>query len=150
MEDKIMLNLMPIRRSRFLPDTLDTLFEEPWFRHFGEPGTTRQAWNPPVEVIETNDAITFTVEVPGLEEKDVAIEVDKGVLTFSGERARQERAEGDYVRSERWYGKFSRSFSLPDAADAQRISATMKNGLLLITVPKREEAKPRKVEVQIA
>ncbi len=146
-----MLSLMPIRRSRFLPDTIDTFFDDSWLRPLGEsPTTVRRTWNPPVEVTETDDAITFTVEVPGLEEKDVSIEVDGGVLTFSGERTREERGEGNYVRSERWYGRFSRSFSLPDVADAQRISATMKNGLLLIAVPKREEAKPRKVEVQIA
>ncbi|GAB4254554.1 MAG: Hsp20/alpha crystallin family protein [Acidobacteriota bacterium] len=145
-----MLSLMPVRRSRFLPDRIDRIFEDPFFRIFEDWPTRTQEWVPPVEVVETDKEYRFMVEVPGMEEKDLTIQVDNGVLTFSGEKRAPEYEGAETVRSERWYGKFTRSFSLPESADPERIEAHLKHGILTITVPKRAEAQPRKVEVKVS
>lgn len=145
-----MLSLMPVRRSRFLPDRIDRIFDDPFFRIFEDWPTRTREWVPPVEVVETDKEYRFLVEVPGMEEKDLTIQVDNGVLTFSGEKRAPEYETADTVRSERWYGKFTRSFSLPESADPERIEAHLKNGILTITVPKRAEAQPRKVEVKVS
>ncbi len=143
-----MLNLLPVRRSRLFPDVVSRVFDDPFFRFF-EDLTTRE-WVPAVEVVENENAIIFTFEVPGLEQKDINISIDNGMLTFSGEKVSTEHKETDYIRSERWYGKFSRSFSLPPTVDAANVSAHLHNGVLTVTVPKREEARPKKVEVRVS
>jgi len=144
-----MLNLLPIKRSRFFPDVVDRVFDDPFFRFF-EERPRLQDWSPAVEIHEDESEIRIQAELPGLEQKDVSIEVHDGTLTFSGERAGQRETKGECIRSERWYGKFSRTFSLPQTADLEKVSAALKNGLLTITVPKKEEAKPRKIDVQIS
>lgn len=141
-----MLNLLPVKRSRFLPDTIDRVFDDPFFRFF-ENGPT-QSWTPAVEVEEKEDSIVFTFEVPGINQEDISINVENGLLTFSGEK-RGAREEGSSVTSERWYGRFSRSFRLPNSADTQNIDAQLKNGILTVSVPKREEARSRKVKVKV-
>lgn len=109
-----MASLMPIRRSRFLPDRVSTIFEDPLFQMFGDWTTRPTEAIPPVEIVETDKEFRFHVEVPGLEQKDLNIQVDNGVLTLSGEKAGTPHEGAETVLSERWYGKFSRSFSLPE------------------------------------
>lgn len=145
-----MLNLLPVRRSRFLPDTINSVMNDPFFRFLEELPSEGREWSPAVEVIENEAEFRFTLEVPGMEQKDISIEFDNGVLTFTGEKSSEEHQNGERVRSERWYGKFSRSFTLPKSADPEKIAANLKNGVLVVTVQKREEAKPRKVEVSIS
>jgi HSP20 family protein len=144
-----MLNLVPFR-SRSLrhdPFAIDRFFDEPFFRFVDE--SSPREWNPAVEIVETEDEILLTAELPGLEEKDIQINVEENLLSLTGERTLEKKEESDYVRSERWYGKFSRSFRLPDTADAENIRAELKKGVLTITVPKKEEAKPRQIEVKV-
>ncbi len=145
-----MLSLLPVRRSRFLPDTINSVFSDPFFRFLEDLPSEGREWSPAVEVVENDKEFRFMLEVPGLEQKDIAIEFDNGVLTFTGEKGSEEHKDGERVRSERWYGKFSRSFTLPKSADPEKISASLKNGVLVVAVQKREEAKPRKVEVSIS
>jgi HSP20 family protein len=103
---------------------------------------------PAFEVKETNDAFTLRADVPGVEEKDLDIGIHNGVLTVSGNRQSEERREGEsYAVYERQYGSFSRSFSLPDMADAERIEAKLANGVLELKIPKKAEAKPRKISI---
>lgn len=145
-----MLNLLPVRRSRFLPDTINSVFNDSFFRFLEDLPSEGREWSPAVEVIENETEFRFTLEVPGIEQKDIAIEFDNGVLTFSGEKSTEEHPNSDRIRSERWYGKFTRSFTLPKSADPEKISANLKNGVLVVSVQKREESKPRKVEVRIS
>lgn len=112
--------------------------------------TDRQSWTPAVDVVETDDAIVLKAELAGMDPKDISIEVQDNVLTVSGERRFQEEVKEDkYYRIERRYGSFSRSLALPPTADESKVEAKYDNGLLEITVPKAEIAKPKKITVAV-
>jgi HSP20 family protein len=106
-------------------------------------------WTPRVDLSETEEAYKVEVDVPGVKGEDINISYNDHVLTVSGERSNEskESKKGEYVRIERSYGKFYRSFRLPKAIDADKIEARHDNGVLLVTVPKAEESKPRKINV---
>jgi HSP20 family protein len=107
------------------------------------------AFAPAFEVKETNDSFVLRADVPGVEEKDLDVAVHNGILTVSGSRQAEERKEGEsYALYERQYGSFSRSFALPDMADGDRIDAKLTNGVLTLSVAKKAEAKPRKIEIK--
>jgi HSP20 family protein len=110
------------------------------------PDSARAAFSPAVDVHEDADAIFVQAELPGLRLDDVEVGVENDVLTLSGER-KSEREEGHYLR-ERWHGAFSRSFKLPRTVDVERIEATLKDGVLSVRLPKRDNVKPRKIEVR--
>ena len=113
--------------------------------------TTRQvsAYVPAFEVKETNEAFVLKADVPGVAEADLDIAVHNSVLTISGTRRAEERNEGDsFALYERQYGSFSRSFSLPDTADGNRVEAKLEAGVLTLTFWKKAEAKPRKIELK--
>lgn len=108
----------------------------------------RGVFAPPVDIVETAGAYELRAELPGFAPGEVNIEVDKGVLSVTGERSIKEEKEGEsYRRVERSYGRFSRSFSLPDTVNAEAISADMEHGVLTVTLPKRPAATPRKVTI---
>jgi HSP20 family protein len=112
--------------------------------------TDRQSWTPAVDVVETEDAIVLKAELAGMDPADINIEVQDNVLTVSGERRFQEEVKEDkYYRIERRYGSFSRSLALPPTADETKVEAKYDNGLLEITVPKAEIAKPKKITVAV-
>jgi HSP20 family protein len=107
------------------------------------------AYVPPFEVKETHDAFVLKADVPGVVETDLDIAVHNNVLTVSGTRHAEERQEGDnFALYERQYGSFSRSFSLPDTADGDRIEAKLDTGVLTLTIWKKAEAKPRKIALK--
>jgi HSP20 family protein len=113
--------------------------------------TARQvsAYVPAFEVKETNEAFVLKADVPGVAEADLDIAVHNNVLTISGTRRAEERNEGDsFALYERQYGSFSRSFSLPDSADGDRVEAKLEAGVLTLTIWKKAEAKPRKIELK--
>lgn len=106
-------------------------------------------WIPPVDVAETQDRIIVRAEVPGMRQEDIQIEFENGLLTLRGERA-IERSEGmTWHRVERVYGNFSRTFTLPRTVDAEKITASYREGVLEIEVPKREEAKPKQIRIAV-
>lgn len=107
-------------------------------------------WVPRVDIAETDTAYLIKAEIPGVNKEDVKITVDDGILTISGER-REEKEEKNkkFHRVERIYGKFSRSFTLPDNVDESKIDAEFKDGVLTLTIPKTEKAKPKAVEVKV-
>lgn len=118
-----------------------------WDPFFG--GRQVSAFSPAFEVKETNDAFHVRADVPGVAEPDLDIAVHNSVLTVSGVRHAEERKEGDsFALYERQYGSFSRSFSLPDTADGERVDAKLANGVLSLIIWKRAEAKPRKIALQ--
>jgi HSP20 family protein len=107
------------------------------------------AYVPPFEVKENNEAFVLKADVPGVAEADLDIAVHNNVLTISGTRQAEERKEGEsFALYERQYGSFSRSFSLPDTADGERIEAKLEGGVLNLTIWKKAEAKPRKIELK--
>lgn len=107
------------------------------------------AFAPAFEVKETSDAFILKADLPGVEDKDLDVAVHAGVLSVSGSRQAEERKEGEsYALYERQFGSFTRSFSLPDLADAEKVSAKLDNGVLTLTIGKKAEAKPRKISIQ--
>lgn len=110
-------------------------------------------FTPRVDVAETDGSITLHAELPGIDKKDVKITINDGnILTIAGEKKREEKTEDkekNYMRIERSYGSFARSFTLPDNVATENISAAFDNGVLTITVPKKEPAKPKELEVTI-
>jgi len=114
----------------------------------GDMTTQRESWMPSIDVIERAGGIELKVEVAGMKPEDINIEIDDNVLTVSGERRFEEQVQEDkYYRIERRYGSFSRSIALPQGVDADNIDATYENGVLSVTVPKVEQAKPKKISV---
>ena len=115
------------------------------------PSRTTTSWSPRVDVVEEKDAYKLHAELPGLEKKDINVAVDNGVLTISGERAFESKDEKDdsYRHYERSYGTFTRSFKLPEHVDVNKIKASHKNGVLELSIPKTELAKPKQIEVKV-
>ncbi len=105
-------------------------------------------WRPAVDIKEEADRFMITADLPGVDPKDIQITMDDGVLTIKGEREAETRDEKEgYKRVERVSGAFYRRFSLPDTADAERIEAKGKDGVLEVTLPKHEKVQPRKIKV---
>jgi HSP20 family protein len=120
-------------------------------RTYGEAGERVRGgqWSPPLDVYETADRFVILVELPGVGPDDVDISIEDNVLTLSGERKFYgDREESEFHRIERRFGAFGRTLSLPSTANAQDIQASFDAGVLTINVPKREEAKPRKIQVK--
>jgi len=108
-------------------------------------------WAPPVDIFEKQEQLVLRAEVPGVQREDLDVRIENGVLTLHGERKQEsDVTEGNTHLTERSYGSFTRSFSLPTTVDAARIAATYKDGVLEITVPKAETAKSKKVDIKAA
>ena len=105
-------------------------------------------WNPAVNVYQDKDRFTVVVELPGLKKEEIEISLHDDTLTIAGERKREESSEQEFL-TERLYGKFQRSLTLPTAIDAEKVKASYKDGLLQVELPKAEEAKPKKIEVAL-
>jgi HSP20 family protein len=109
---------------------------------------SNRGWMPPVDIQETEDAYQLHAELPGLTRDDINITLENNVLRLSGERKFEKEAKKDsYHRIERTYGAFTRAFTLPHQVEAEGVQATFENGVLTITVPKAEQAKPRKISI---
>ena len=143
----------PINDISNLSQRMDRMFEELMgrgLRRLAEDDRVRGSWSPAVNILEKKDAIVITADLPGLKAEDVDVTVDNGVLTIRGERRLEEASEGEtYHRVERVYGVFERTFTLPNSVDVNRIDAKFRNGEMLVTLPKREESKPRAVKVAV-
>jgi HSP20 family protein len=138
----------PFEELGTLRDRMDRIVS----RLSGEPEENLfpSKWAPTADVVETKDAIIIKVELPGLNEKDVAVEIENNVLSMHGERQlEKETEEKGYRRIERSYGTFNRSFTLPLNVDTTKIAATFNNGLLEVSIPKKETAKPRTINVEV-
>lgn len=106
-------------------------------------------WNPAVDIMDHDDHIVITAEIPGVDKKDISVDVKDRVLTLRGERSSDNEVKEDrFYRRERTFGKFERSFTLPAAVDPDNIEAEYKDGVLKIEVPKPEGHKPRQISVQ--
>lgn len=131
--------------SNWIENFLSSELAEPRTRDAGH------VWMPRVDIIEEKDSYRLHADIPGLSKEDIKIAVENGVLTISGERKaeKREKADGQYEYYERSYGSFTRSFNLPDHVDPAGVAASYRNGVLELVLRKREEAKPRAIEVKV-
>lgn len=108
-------------------------------------------WTPAIDITEDNDAFLVTADLPGLTKKDININIKENMLTISGERKTEKKDENiNYCRTERRYGAFKRSFQLTDKVIADKISASFKDGVLTVNVPKAEEVKPKEIDIKVS
>ena len=137
------------RNDFFGLDLLDRFFSPD---EFGYPISTNNSnWLPKTDVTEDKNSYKLTLELPGLDKDNVDVKLEDGVLTVKGEKKEEnESKDSRFHRVERHYGSFVRSFRLPESVKREKIEATFKNGLLLINIPKAEEAKPKEIEVKVS
>lgn len=138
----------PFRGISSLQDQFNRIFNESLHNHSEESALA--TWAPAVDIYETPNELVVKADLPEVDEKDIDVRVENNLLTIHGERKLEKSvSEENFLRVERTYGAFSRSFSLPNTVNAEAISAVYKNGVLTVTLPKREESKPRQVKVTV-
>jgi HSP20 family protein len=129
----------------------DRLFKEAFNPFVSEGDLSTRTWAPPVDIYENENDIVLKAELPGIEPKDVEVKVEDNTLYLKGERRFEKEVKNEsYHRVERSYGSFARSFSLPNSISTDKVKAEFKDGLLTLTLPKREEAKPRTVKIDVS
>ena len=134
----------PFDEAMSLRDAVNRLFEDSFVAPQGPSGSMGME----TDIHENEDAYLIEATVPGLQAEDIDITLHDNVLTISGEYQKKEQREGTTThRTERRYGRFTRSFSLPATLDADNVQANLENGILTLTVPKAEAAKPRKIDI---
>jgi HSP20 family protein len=140
----------PFRDLFVTQDRFNRLFNETFSRAFGDEEASARAWAPAVDIFENGDSIVLKAELPGVDPKDVEVRVEDNTLYLKGERNfEKEVKEEHYHRIERSYGPFSRSFALPGSIDSEKVAADYKDGVLTLTIPKREEAKPKTIKINV-
>ena len=150
------MNLVRRRNNRYnvptefnrIRDEINRIFDDDWM--FG-PGLFDRALAPSMDVTDDDDKVVVSAELPGVDIKDVDVSVSGNVLTLKGEKKDEhEEKKDNYYHRERWSGSFQRSITLPDAIDPDKVNAEMKDGVLRVTFPKREEVKPKQISVKSA
>lgn len=142
--------LPSVGRLADLRDELDRLFEAP-FAGLGRASQLLTGWTPALDVHETKDNFIVRAELPGMKREEIDVSLHEGVLSISGERKTENiKEEAEVYRSERFYGKFQRSVTLPTSVAGDKVEAKYKDGILTITLPKTEEAKRKQINVTIS
>ena len=140
----------PFRDVSDIQSEVNRLFDS----FFGRPsqvGAMERVWAPAVDMYETKDELVVTAELPGLNEKDIHLSISGDVLTLRGERTwNQEVKQESYYRGERWFGKFERSVPLPMPVQADKVSASYRDGVLTVKLPKVEEIKAKEIKIDVA
>jgi HSP20 family protein len=147
----VLTRFEPFREFSTLQDRVNRLFRETYSNEGArEESLTTSSFAPAVDVYEDEHTVTLKIEVPGIDEKDIDIRLENNTLTVHGERkiAKEEKEE-NYRRVERQYGSFTRNFTLPTTVDSEKVSATYDKGVLNIALPKKAEAKPKQIKVNI-
>lgn len=144
----------PFRELLTTQDRFNQLFNQAFSQVFGSEGQETpaiRAWAPAADIYETEHNLVIKAELPGIDPKDVGVRVENQTLYISGERRFEKDVnEGNYQRVERSYGNFSRSFTMPNAVKPENVTAEYKDGVLTLTMAKREEAKPKIIKVQVS
>jgi len=140
----------PFRDLVSIQDRMNRLFEQTLSRSRGEEGVTATTWTPAVDIYETADTIVMKAELPGVAREDIQIQIDGSTLTLKGERRfAKDVQEESYLRIERAYGSFHRSFTLPATVQPEKVRALFKDGVLELTLPKAEDSKPKRISVDV-
>ena len=139
----------PNRTLRTLQREVDSLFDRFFDRRSDDNDSPSAVWSPSTDLVETDDDFRLHLDVPGMTKDDITINLQNRTLTVSGERSSERTDENEeFVRVERAFGTFHRTFTLPDTVDADHIEATYDDGVLTINVPKTEERTRRQIEIQ--
>jgi HSP20 family protein len=134
--------------SHFDPLANLKLFEDAFTRLLSEPASNRP-WSPAVDIYETDNELVLKADLPEVDSKDIDVRVEDQTLTIAGDRKFEQKSESKgFHRIERSYGSFVRSFAVPNTFDTDQINAQYHNGVLTVTLPKREAAKPRQIKVE--
>jgi HSP20 family protein len=142
-----------LNRWANLRDDLDTLLELPFLTGGARQAQLFTGWTPALDLYQNNDNVVAIVELPGMRKEDIEISLQDGILTIGGERKSETGENGNgenAARTERFTGKFRRSITLPTRVDGNKVNATYKDGLLTVTLPKAEEAKPKQIQVNVS
>jgi HSP20 family protein len=138
----------PFRELIGLQERLDRMFRETE-RSRKEEDFVSSEWTPPVDIFEVADGFILKLEIPEVAKESVDIKIQENELTISGERKHEEDTSNEsYLRMERGYGTFARSFTLTKTIDASRIKATVKDGILRLELPKKEEVRPKQIVIE--
>ena len=138
----------PFRDLNTLQDRMNRLFEDAGRGMRNEEPASTTIWSPAVDIYETEGEIVVKAELPGMDRKDIQLNLENNVLTIRGDRRfEKETKEDNYQRIERSYGGFSRSFSIPTTVDEDQIRADYKDGVLKVALPKKEQAKPKQIQI---
>jgi HSP20 family protein len=142
----------PFREISALQERMNRLFSEVARRSpVAEEEMVQGAWIPPVDIFETGDSIVIKAELPGISKEDITLEVKENTLTIKGEKKfEKDVKEESYHRVERSYGAFQRAFSLPGTVQQDKVKAKFRDGILEVTLPKAEEAKPKQIKVDVS
>ena len=131
-----------------LRDELNSFFDMPFWSGFGRTSQLFTGWSPALDLYESGDHLVAVVELPGMRKENIDISLHDGTLTISGERKHEKSENGETAQhTERYVGTFRRSIPLPTRVDASKVSATYEDGILKVTLPKAEEAKPKQIQV---
>ena len=140
----------PLGVLRQFHDEVSRLFDEDYrgLTTGDQSSAATSHWAPAVDIKEETDRYVLRADVPGVDSKDIEITMENGLLTIKGERKHEDKEEREgYKRVERVYGTFYRRFTLPDTADAEKVSASSKDGVLEVTIPKQEKVQPRRIKI---
>jgi HSP20 family protein len=141
----------PFRQLNSLREEIDRLFDSPLAGLSGNTQSMLSGWAPAGDIHEDNDNFYVHAELPGMKRENIDISLHDGALTIVGERTEDKRYEkSETHRSERFLGKFHRTFTLPTPVQADKVKATYTDGVLTVTLPKAEEAKPKQIQVNIS
>jgi HSP20 family protein len=140
----------PFREFATLQDRINRVFRDSYSGEGRDESLTTSSFAPAVDVYEDEHKVTLKIEVPGIDEKEIDVQVENNILTVHGERKiEKEEKEENYRRVERQYGSFTRTFTLPTTVDTESVSATYDKGVLKIALPKKAEAKPKQIKVNV-
>ena len=138
-------------RGLTLQDQVNRLFEDNLFTRDRSGHADLATWAPPVDIYETENELVLRADVPGLQDKDIDVRVENNTLTIRGERKFEKDVnEENFLRVERSYGSFTRSFSLPNTVSHENIRAEYRNGVLTLHMAKREESKPKQINISVS
>jgi HSP20 family protein len=138
----------PFRQLSSLHNEIDRLFEAPFSALTAGLQPFTSGWSPALDLHEDKDNFTVRAELPGMKKEEIEISLHDGVLSISGERKEEKHEDFGVHRSERFVGRFQRTLALPSAVDADKVKATYTDGILTVTLPKSEAAKPRQIQVK--
>jgi len=140
----------PFRQVYRLQDRMNRIFEDALGRSVDDTDLFVGTWTPAVDILETENELVLRAELPGMNSEDVDIRIENNTLTLRGERKFESKVDKvNFHRRERVYGEFSRSFTLPSTVEQEKVSAEFKDGILQLTLPKKEETKPKQITIKV-
>jgi len=140
----------PLRELRTMQEQMNRLLNVSWNHDVSGEDLKEGIWQPAVDIYETADSIVIKAELPDVDQKDIEVRIEDSTLTLRGERRHEDEVKKEnYHRIERYYGTFQRSFSLPSTVDQENVVAICEKGVLTITLPKKEETKPKQINIAV-